>query len=161
MIESLQKCSDREAKIYFSQSWQDIRKIKDLESDNFKSSKALNLNRTLLKNTASYNRFDLKDDTNIKSASKEKQFQHGTVMAQSRVKAYNNLPNRYTNQQSRKPSVSYNIYANESNQRRENALKSQVEMLNLQIEKYKQKCRNYDRKEREMNATIKDLRDNV
>lgn len=72
MIESLQKCSDREAKIYFSQSWQDIRKIKDLESDNFKSSKALNLNRTLLKNTASYNRFDLKDDTNIKSASKEK-----------------------------------------------------------------------------------------
>lgn len=72
MIESLQKCSDREAKIYFSQSWKDIRKIKDLEPENFKSSKALNLNRTLLKNTASYNRLDLKDDTNIKSASKEK-----------------------------------------------------------------------------------------
>lgn len=32
MIESLQKCSDREAKIYFSQSWQDVRKIKDLEN---------------------------------------------------------------------------------------------------------------------------------
>ena len=32
MAESLQKCSDREAKIYFSHSWRDVRKVKDLES---------------------------------------------------------------------------------------------------------------------------------
>ena len=135
MIQSLQKCSDREAKIYFSQSWQDVRKIKDLENQGLKTSKAYGLGRGLLKNTSSYNRFELRDETSgLKSGSKEKiQFQSGSMMSESRVKAYNNLPTRFTatnnnlqvkQRTTSKPNVSYSNYTNESNQRRQNALKS-------------------------------------
>jgi hypothetical protein len=56
-VESLQKCSDREAKIYFSHSWRDVKKIKDLENENMKSSKALlGLNRGGLLKNSSFNR---------------------------------------------------------------------------------------------------------
>lgn len=34
-------------------------------------------------------------------------------------------------------------------------------MLNIEVEKYKEKCRNYERKERELNMTIKDMKDNI
>jgi hypothetical protein len=56
MIESLQKCSDREAKIYFTQTWQDTKKIKELDSENLKSSKAYNLNKAMIKNSSSYSK---------------------------------------------------------------------------------------------------------
>ncbi len=95
MIESLQKCSDKEAKIYFVQSWQDVKKIKDLENDNLKTSKAYNLNRALLKNSSSYNRMEHKEE-GFKSISKEKDFNNNTSMlTESRVKAYSNLPTRF------------------------------------------------------------------
>ena len=57
VVESLQKCSDREAKIYFSHSWRELKKIRDLDNDNMKSSKALlNLNRSVLSKNSSFKR---------------------------------------------------------------------------------------------------------
>ncbi len=135
MIESLQKCSDREAKIYFTQTWQDTKKIKELDSENLKSSKAYNLNKAMIKNSSSYSKLQQRDE-GFRSTSKDRQITLGSLMNESRVKAYNNLPSRYpSNQQEtiNKPrvNVAYSAYNTENSQRRQNALKSQVEMLNL------------------------------
>lgn len=81
----------------------------------------------MLKNS-SFNRFGDKDE-GIKSVSKDKDL-NGNSMSESRVKAYNNLPTRFGGQSAMearervKTNATYNNYNNESNQRRENALKS-------------------------------------
>lgn len=88
-------------------------------------------------------------------------------MTESKVKAYNNSSTRFVNGThensvgKHRLNIAYSSYNTENSQRRENALKSEIEVLNLEVEKYKEKCRNYDRRERELNMTIKDLRDNV
>lgn len=150
MIETLQKCSDRDAKIYFTQFWQDIKKLKDLDSE-YKIFKTYSQSRPLNKTTSSYSKLQQKEDI-YKSTEKDKQI-NPTLLTESKVKAFHNSSTKIANGHEssigkHRLNIAYSSYNTENSQRRENALKSQIQVLNLEVEKYKQKCRNYDRRER-------------